>query len=318
MEGGKTKLLVVSSERKMFFMETVRDVFKKRVPSLRSAWVTEFPETIRSVRREEWDIIVIECSYPRGKEVVSIIRPFSRSAIIMVVNCHGEITDTAWWWKVGVDACVSNFFPEKAWDAEKVGDAFSAVIVERQMGRSQRAIFRCLKQNSGRVVLREELVAIIRGGGDYLPTEADFQIIQVWISKIRKALGPNSMIHTISGIGYYLGYLRPPDQDVVGLLRAGEVVLDPQTGAFWCGEKEGVFLTKNEKTVLVLLMQNIGRIVSQFELIEVAWGKEFTSSEVKVYGLHMLIAKLRKKINGNTDNHMYVQTVHGKGYCFLP
>jgi len=188
------------------------------------------------------------------------------------------------------------------------------------MDRKQMAILACLEQNAGRVVSHEELIRAMQGDGTESVIDADLHVMQMRISKIRKARGPDSTpIHTIIGIGYCLGDLQFPDKDVAGQLRFGRMVLDPKTGILWQGEKEHTFLTKEERIALSLLAEkgSIGRVVRYARLIEAIWGYGLDSlDDIDIHTLQVLMARLRKKLGENALNPSHIQTVIGRGYRF--
>ncbi|MFC3199799.1 response regulator transcription factor [Parapedobacter deserti] len=73
-------------------------------------------------------------------------------------------------------------------------------------------------------------------------------------------------------------------------------------------------LTILENRILLYFLQNIGRVISRDELMQVVWGY---SSNVNTRTLDMHIVRLRKKIELNADKPAYLQTVRGMGYKFV-
>lgn len=73
-------------------------------------------------------------------------------------------------------------------------------------------------------------------------------------------------------------------------------------------------LTILENRILLYFLQNIGRVISRDELMQVVWGY---SSNVNTRTLDMHIVRLRKKIELNADKPSYLQTVRGMGYKFV-
>jgi DNA-binding response OmpR family regulator len=93
------------------------------------------------------------------------------------------------------------------------------------------------------------------------------------------------------------------------ILRTGDLVLDPNAQkAFFKGSE--VALTAKEFAILQYLMHNVGRIVSQEELLEHVWDEDaslFTQT-VKVH-----VKNIRKKL-GAAGAHDLISTVKGRGY----
>jgi len=73
-------------------------------------------------------------------------------------------------------------------------------------------------------------------------------------------------------------------------------------------------LTILENRILLYFLQNIGRVISRDELMQVVWGY---SSNVNTRTLDMHIVRLRKKIELNADKPAFLQTVRGMGYKFV-
>ena len=93
------------------------------------------------------------------------------------------------------------------------------------------------------------------------------------------------------------------------ILRTGELVLDPNTVRASVGDKQ-VVLTAKEFGILEYLMRNVGRVVSQEELLEHVWSEDanmFTQS-IKVH-----INNLRKKLDAAGGEGL-ISTIKGKGY----
>jgi two-component system alkaline phosphatase synthesis response regulator PhoP len=73
-------------------------------------------------------------------------------------------------------------------------------------------------------------------------------------------------------------------------------------------------LTILENRILLYFLQNMERVISRDELMQVVWGY---SSNVNTRTLDMHIVRLRKKIEINVDKPQYLQTVRGMGYKFV-
>lgn len=73
-------------------------------------------------------------------------------------------------------------------------------------------------------------------------------------------------------------------------------------------------LTILENRILLYFLQNVNRVISRDELMQVVWGY---SSNVNTRTLDMHIVRLRKKIEINPDKPYHLQTVRGMGYKFV-
>lgn len=93
------------------------------------------------------------------------------------------------------------------------------------------------------------------------------------------------------------------------ILRTGNLVLDPNALKAYVGDSE-VALTAKEFGILEYLMRNVGRVVSQEELLEHVWNEDanlFTQT-IKVH-----INNLRKKLNAAGGEGL-ISTIKEKGY----
>ncbi len=72
-------------------------------------------------------------------------------------------------------------------------------------------------------------------------------------------------------------------------------------------------LTPTEFKLLAMLIENAGRVVSQRDLLEQVWGQEYVND---IYYPRVYIAQLRRKIEPNPANPIYILTEHRIGYRF--
>ncbi len=100
-----------------------------------------------------------------------------------------------------------------------------------------------------------------------------------------------------------------PKNDV---LRAGSLVLDRNAHAVTL-DGEAVDLTPSEFTLLEMLMENAGRVLTRLQLIEKARGYTYEGYE-RTVDAH--IKNLRQKIEADPARPQRVVTVYGVGYKF--
>jgi DNA-binding response OmpR family regulator len=74
-----------------------------------------------------------------------------------------------------------------------------------------------------------------------------------------------------------------------------------------------VHLTPTEFKLLAVLMENSGRVVPQRSLLEQVWGREYIDD---VYYPRVYISQLRRKIERDAANPLYILTEHRIGYRF--
>jgi len=74
-----------------------------------------------------------------------------------------------------------------------------------------------------------------------------------------------------------------------------------------------VHLTPTEFKLLAVLIENAGRIVSQRDLLEQVWGREYIDD---VYYPRVYVSQLRRKVEVDPANPIYILTEHRIGYRF--
>jgi DNA-binding response OmpR family regulator len=94
----------------------------------------------------------------------------------------------------------------------------------------------------------------------------------------------------------------------------GEISLDFRKMEL-CRAGQPVEITLREFKVLKFLVSRPKIVVSRQKLINSAWPKRSRSSYRTVDNC---IAKLRQKIESNPDCPVFIRTVHGVGYKFVP
>lgn len=94
----------------------------------------------------------------------------------------------------------------------------------------------------------------------------------------------------------------------------GEISLDFRKMEL-CRRGHPIEITLREFKVLKFLVSRPKTVVSRQRLISSAWPKRKRSSYRTVDNC---IAKLRQKIEANPDCPVFIRTVHGVGYKFVP
>ncbi|MCI8336310.1 MAG: response regulator transcription factor [Peptococcaceae bacterium] len=94
-------------------------------------------------------------------------------------------------------------------------------------------------------------------------------------------------------------------------LTAGDLTVDTDTKQVHLKEKE-IFLTDIEYQILVLMLRNKKKVFSAADLYEQIWQEPYFYSANNTVMVH--IRNLRKKIETDPQNPLYLKTVWGKGY----
>lgn len=74
-----------------------------------------------------------------------------------------------------------------------------------------------------------------------------------------------------------------------------------------------IHLTPTEFKLIAVLLENAGRVVNQRDLLEQVWGREYIDD---VYYPRVYISQLRRKIEPDAANPIYILTEHRVGYRF--
>ena len=99
-------------------------------------------------------------------------------------------------------------------------------------------------------------------------------------------------------------------QREAGRLTQGSITLDLLERAAWL-DGEPVDLTAKEFDLMVLLMQNPGRVYSRENLLNLVWGYEYIG-EFRTVDVH--IRRLREKLEPDPANPEHILTKWGVGY----
>ena len=94
------------------------------------------------------------------------------------------------------------------------------------------------------------------------------------------------------------------------LLKVGNLTVNLQKHEVLKGDQK-IDLTLKEFELLRLLLENKGKVLSRNYLLDKIWGYEYYG-ETRTVDVH--IRYLRKKIEGNTEDEKYIETIRGIGY----
>lgn len=99
------------------------------------------------------------------------------------------------------------------------------------------------------------------------------------------------------------------DED--GVIAFSGLMLDPQTHECTLNDKP-LTLTPLEFSILLVLCQNRGKVVSSEELFCQVWGEKYYSNNSNTVMVH--IRHLREKMGDSAENPKYIKTIWGVGY----
>lgn len=147
---------------------------------------------------------------------------------------------------------------------------------------------------SAQAIREEDIVQGLNAGADeYLVKPVR---LNEFTARVRALLRRSQITAPENNIGYNDGYLS------IDLQRRHVYV---------AGNK--IHLTPTEFKLLVVLMENAGRVVTQRELLEQVWGHEYVDD---IYYPRVYISQLRRKVEPDAANPIYILTEHRIGYRF--
>jgi len=147
---------------------------------------------------------------------------------------------------------------------------------------------------SANAITEEDIIEGLNAGADdYLVKPIR---LNEFTARIQAILRRSQVVPSENAAGYNDGYLQVD-------LQRRHVYVDGQR----------VHLTPTEFKLLVTLMDNAGRVVTQRELLEQVWGQEYVDD---IYYPRVYISQLRRKIEPDPANPIYVLTEHRIGYRF--
>jgi DNA-binding winged helix-turn-helix (wHTH) protein len=88
--------------------------------------------------------------------------------------------------------------------------------------------------------------------------------------------------------------------------------LDPANECVWLGP-DSLVLTRKAYGVLRYLLQHPSRLVTKNELLDAVWPETHVGEAV----LKVAVAELRKALNDSSQDPLYIETVHRRGYRFI-
>jgi two-component system, OmpR family, KDP operon response regulator KdpE len=147
---------------------------------------------------------------------------------------------------------------------------------------------------SANAITEEDIVQGLNAGADeYLVKPIR---LNEFVARVQALLRRSQMSGTENKVGYNDGYLN------VDLQRRQVFVNSTK-----------IHLTPTEFKLLIMLIENAGKVVTQPELLEQVWGHEYVDD---IYYPRVYISQLRRKIEPDPANPTYILTEHRIGYRF--
>ncbi len=105
---------------------------------------------------------------------------------------------------------------------------------------------------------------------------------------------------------------RPDLEEEAEQMTRGDLVIDEARHRIWKHGQE-IVLTPTEFKILMVLASNPGVVYSRLQLLQAAIGEAYMNYE-RTIDTH--VSHLRKKVEDDPANPVYIQTVYGIGYRF--
>lgn len=143
----------------------------------------------------------------------------------------------------------------------------------------------------------DKMLGLMIGADDYLPNPFSYPEL---LGRVRALLRRYTV---------YKG--RRDREPSNGTILVGSLAVNETRNQVTLGGR-AIRLTETEYQILLLLAGNRSRIFSTEEIYEKIWKSKYTISSSGTVMVH--IRKLRSKIEEDSQNPQYIQTVWGKGY----
>lgn len=138
----------------------------------------------------------------------------------------------------------------------------------------------------------DKVVGLELGADDYLTKPFSLHELQARIKALLRRLN------------------RSVNNDTKNRLAFGDIVVDRLTHQVF-KNGQSINLAPKEFNILVVFAQNLERVFTRDELLLKIWGTDFLG-ESRTVDVH--IKNLRKKIEDNPEEPVYIRTVRGVGY----
>ena len=139
----------------------------------------------------------------------------------------------------------------------------------------------------------DRIVGLEIGADDYLP----------------KPFNPRELVARIRAV---LRRSQPNDDTMGGIVRVGDVELDPATRTVNRAGKP-VDLTSVEFNLLEVLLREAGKVVSREHLVNVVLSRKFSPFDRSI---DMHVSKVCKKLGDTEEGSGHIKTIRSVGYLF--
>lgn len=129
---------------------------------------------------------------------------------------------------------------------------------------------------------------------------------------ITKPFRPLEMIARVkSQLRRYKKYNLSPTANPEYILHCSDLMIDTKKHECLLNDKP-VALTPTEFSILQILLENKGNVISAEDLFHKIWKNEYYTKSNNTITVH--IRRLREKLNDSLENPKYIKTIWGVGY----
>ena len=277
-------------------------------------------EADAALASHEFDCLILDLGLPKmhGFDVLRKLRGRGSSVPVLILTAADSVEQRVKGLDLGADDYMAKPFSLQELEARVraltrrgLGTASSVIkhgpltfdatgrvayINEQMIELSARelSLLEVLLQRAGRLVSKDQLVERLCEWGEEVSNNA----IEVYIHRLRKKIEQGPVrIATVRGLG-----------TASSRIKHGPLTFDASGRVAYMNDQM-IELSARELSLLEILLQRAGRLVSKDQLVErlCEWGDEVSSNAIEVY-----IHRLRKKIE---QGPVRIATVRGLGYC---
>jgi two-component system KDP operon response regulator KdpE len=129
---------------------------------------------------------------------------------------------------------------------------------------------------------------------------------------LTKPFGVDELLARVRAVLRRSSWSSAPASSAREILRYGEIELNSEAQTAVC-RGQRLKLTRTEFDLLHYFMRNVGKALPHRAILQNVWGPEY-GGEAEY--LRVYIGRLRRKIEKDPSNPIYLQTEYGIGYRF--
>lgn len=129
---------------------------------------------------------------------------------------------------------------------------------------------------------------------------------------LTKPFSINELMARVNSLIRRYTTLNPSSEENADCIMLHRMIIDKNNRVVSIEDKE-VDLTGKEFDLLLFLAENRGRVFTKKQIYTQVWNDEYAFDDNNIMSF---VSKLRKKVEPDSDNPFFIQTVRGVGYRF--